>query len=141
MSKQRGLKVAPPAGTKVRLTGYFLKSTGQVKGGEGSKRWTVLAPDASGFGSDDIASLGRHVVVDEAYSAEEVRAMWPDITSDRADGKLMRSIAIANLEIVGAPPKAADQADDCPGVSLPADHPDFDPKVLKRGSRRKAVRA
>lgn len=29
-------------GTRVRLTGAFLRSTGQIAGGEGGKRWTVV---------------------------------------------------------------------------------------------------
>jgi hypothetical protein len=116
MSKQRGLKAAPPAGTKVRLTGYFLRSTGQVKGGEGSKRWTVLAGGDCGFapclcGSRD-GNIRTHVAVDEPLDDETVRAGYYDIKSTRTDGRLMRHIAIGNLEIVGAPPKAADQADD-----------------------------
>jgi hypothetical protein len=115
MSKQRGLKVAPPAGTKVRLTGYFLKCTGQVKGGEGGKRWTVLAPYACGFGPFNCGCEDGHLVaVDEEIS----RIGYEDITSTRTDGKLMRHIALANLEIVGAPPKAADQADDVPPVKV-----------------------
>lgn len=112
MSKQRGLKTAPPAGTKVRLTGYFLKCTGQVTGGEGSKRWTVLAAGDCGFGDMCLCRTGRFVAVDEPLSDEDRKAAYGDIKSTRADGRLMRSINIGNLEIVGAPPKAADMADD-----------------------------
>ena len=118
MSKQRGLKVAPPAGTKVRLTGYFLKCTGQVKGGEGSSRWTVIDPSESGFAERDCLPSNRFVYTNEPIDVETQRTMFSDIKSTRADGRLMRSIAIANLEIVGAPPKAADQADDVPPVKV-----------------------
>jgi hypothetical protein len=115
MSKQRGLKVAPPAGTKVRLTGYFLKCTGQQCGPEGLARWTVIPAGESGFGVDDRAGF---VFVNEPVDVETQRALWSDIKSTRADGRLMRTIAIGNLEIVGAPPKAADMADDVPPVKL-----------------------
>jgi hypothetical protein len=122
MSKQRGLKVAPTAGTKVRLTGYFLKCTGQVKGEEGSKRWTVLDPSESGFAYVNTAAnrrdAGTFVYVDEEIDAETQAIMFSDIKSTRADGRLMRSINIGNLEIVGALPKAADQADDVPPVKV-----------------------
>ena len=115
MSKQRGLKVAPPAGTKVRLTGYFLKCTGQQRGPEGLARWTVIPAGESGFGVDDRAGF---VYTNEPIDVETQRTMFSDIKSSRADGRLMRSINIGNLEIVGAPPKAADQADDVPPVKV-----------------------
>jgi hypothetical protein len=115
--KQRGLKVRPPVGTRVRLTGYFLKVTGQVIGSEGGKRWTVVSD--CGFGPKCLCSLGRHLAVDEPTDAETQRTTYPDITSTRADGRLMRHIAMANLQVVGAPPRTADQADECPPVKMP----------------------
>ena len=42
MASRPGLTHAEP-GTRVRLTGRFLKSTGQQAGDEGSKVWTVRA--------------------------------------------------------------------------------------------------
>lgn len=35
----------PEPGTRVRLTGDFLRSTGQQAGGEGQSKWTVAACD------------------------------------------------------------------------------------------------
>src|SRR6266852_2924418 len=102
--KQRGLKVRPPVGTRVRLTGYYLKVTGQVTGSEGGKRWTVVSD--CGFGPSCLCSFGRHLAVDEFMPEEAQRAGYWDITSTRADGRLMCHIAMANLQIVGAPPRA-----------------------------------
>lgn len=43
----RGLKGTPPVGTPVRLTGYFLKCTGQMTGEEGRKVWRIAQCDPS----------------------------------------------------------------------------------------------
>jgi len=53
------------AGDKVKMTGKFLRSTGQVVGGEGSKVWTVMA-----FTDD---SFLRMVIVDELLSPEMLK--------------------------------------------------------------------
>lgn len=129
MASKRGLQVRPPVGSKVRLTGYFLKSTGQVKGGEGSKRWTVVAD--CGFGRP-IGNQGTFcqcpwVAVDEVDDS----GLYPDIKSTRADGRLMRHIALGNLELVGAPPKAADQGDAIGPIKLPLGHPDDPPRARR----------
>jgi hypothetical protein len=96
-----GLKELPAPGTRVRLTGIYLKNTGQQRGGEGSSIWTVLPWSESGFPGRPNDSF---VVVNEAQDG----AMYSDITSTRPDGKFMRMINKANLQIVGAKPKAAD---------------------------------
>lgn len=73
-------------GTKVRLSGKFLRSTGQIAGSEGSKIWTVLHV------------VGSFVVVDEP------RACLEDYTKAElaADPWLKwRCIAEANLTVVG----------------------------------------
>jgi hypothetical protein len=98
-----GLKAMPAPGTKVRLTGKFLKSTGQQRGGEGASRWTVLPWSESGFPPSPY-SESNFVVVNESQDG----AMYSDITSTRSDGKFMRLINKGNLEIVGAKPKAED---------------------------------
>jgi hypothetical protein len=88
----RGLKDPPPPGAKVRLTGHYLKSTGQQRGSEGASRWTVLG------------TSGNFVIVDEPadtryFTSEEIAA----------DPSLKwRRIHRGNLEIVGAKPKASD---------------------------------
>ena len=96
-----GLKVLPPPGTTVRLTGIFLKNTGQHRGGEGASRWKVLPWSESGFPGPASDSF---VVVNEPQDP----SYYSDITSTRSDGQFMRLINKGNLEIVGAKPKAED---------------------------------
>jgi hypothetical protein len=124
MASKRGLQVRPPVGSKVRLTGYFLKSTGQVKGEEGAKRWTVVAD--CGFGQGAFCQC-PWVAVDETDDSD----FYPDVKSTRADGRLMRHIALGNLELVGAPPKAADQGDAMGPIKLPLGHPDDPPRARR----------
>ena len=97
-----GLKALPLPGTTVRLTGKFLKNTGQHRGSEGASRWIVLPWSESGF--PDKASSDFVVVNEPQYD----QSMYADIKSTRPDGKFMRLINKGNLEIVGAKPKAED---------------------------------
>jgi len=90
----RGLKSVPPVGTKVRLTGYFLKSTGQHAGSEGRKTWKVLG-----------ASGDWAIVDEEAY---DWQTMFTPAELAADPSLKWRRIAIGNLQIVGAPPKAGD---------------------------------
>lgn len=116
-----GLKVVPPKGTKVRMTGSFLKRTGQVKGGDGPSRWTVVTCAAGlkeVFGSSatkpghwtstgepcDLCKRGEHVAVNEKM---DTSVGYEDLTVEQR-AAMMRHIHIGNLEIVGAPPKAED---------------------------------
>ena len=74
-------------GDRVRLTGAFLRNTGQLAGGEGSSRWTVTA---CGCG---LCRDGRFVTVDQA---------------SHDDPSQPRHILAANLERVRvAPPGRA----------------------------------
>ena len=83
----------PPIGATVRLTGHFLKSTGQQRGGEGLSRWKVMGHSGDSF-----------VVVNE-----ESDASYFTPAEFAADPSLKwRRINKANLEIVGAKPKAGD---------------------------------
>ena len=89
----RGLKDLPPPGARVRLTGIYLKNTGQQRGGEGASVWTVLG------------SSGRDFVVvnepaDTSYFTPAEMAADPSLR--------WRRINKANLQIVGAKPKAGD---------------------------------
>jgi hypothetical protein len=74
-------------GAKVRLSGKFLRATGQVTGSEGSKTWTIRG----------ICQGGAWAIVDEPsmtnyFTPEELEA----------DPTLKwRRIAVANLVIVG----------------------------------------
>src|SRR6185369_4562432 len=76
-------------GTRVRLSGTFLKNTGQRVGGEGQKTWTVLEGTP---GSPD------WVIVDELADTT-----WYAAAELEADTSLKwRRIARANLVPVGA---------------------------------------
>jgi hypothetical protein len=128
MASKRGLQVRPPVGSRVRFTGYFLKSTGQQTGDEGGKRFTVVADCGYGAHCACHRDSGDQVAVDEQI---EDQSLWySDVVSSRPDGLLMRHIALGNLELVGAPPKAADQSDAMGPIKLPLGHPD-DPKVRR----------
>lgn len=71
-----------PVGARVRLTGTFLRSTGQMVGEEGHKEWTVRMCTC------ELCSSGRFVVVNEKSSVA-----WED------EGVIhWRHIAIANVE-------------------------------------------
>jgi hypothetical protein len=94
-SPMRGLKNLPPPGTRVRLTGAFLKSTGQQRGGEGASVWTVVGSSGDSF-----------VLVNEPYSEEYRQQMWGDLPE--SERPKWRAINKANLQIVGAKPKAGD---------------------------------
>lgn len=116
MTTKRGLQVCPPVGTKVRLTGYFLKSTGQVTGSEGASRWLVVACACS------LCASGRYAAVNEPNNYTEAdgysRAELDDAKAGK-NGLLWRHFALANLQVVGAPPKAADQPEEVPPVKDP----------------------
>lgn len=103
-----GLRERPPAGTRVRMTGRFLASTGQQTGSEGLSRWTVLDCSCR------MCAAGTHVATDEPHPAALDRRGYEDVP-DAERLAMKRHIAIGNLEIVGAPPKAADY--DLPIVS------------------------
>ncbi len=90
----RGLAEVPPPGTRVRLTGAFLKSTGQQRGSEGASVWTVIGGD------------GDFVIVDEPFDEEYRTMMWGDLPE--AERPKWRRFNKFNLEIVGAKPKAGD---------------------------------
>lgn len=76
-------------GSKVRLTGKFLRNTGQQLGGAGQSVWTVM-----GFSNG-----GRWVITNQPcdtsiYTADEL-ASDPTLA--------FRRIAVANLQLVGKP--------------------------------------
>jgi hypothetical protein len=58
------MKTAPPVGSRVRLTGKFLRSTGQYTGQEGLSRWTVMAHPGC-----KMCERGQFVAVDEPSSS------------------------------------------------------------------------
>ena len=84
------MKRAFAIGDRVRLTGAFLRSTGQIAGGEGRSVWTVQAHPGCRLCADN-----RFVLTDEERSAPE------DFTPEEyaADPLLkFRHINAANLE-------------------------------------------
>jgi hypothetical protein len=93
----RGLKEVPPPGTKVRLTGHFLKSTGQHAGSEGTSVWQVIGP---------VPGMPHHVYVNEKHPESYRQMMWGDLPE--SERPVYRAFALGNLQIVGAKPKAAD---------------------------------
>jgi hypothetical protein len=70
-----------PAGARVRMTGEFLRNTGQIAGGEGQRVWKVRSCDCM------LCAGGRFVAVNErsAYDYGSADKPW-------------RHIAIGNLE-------------------------------------------
>ena len=98
-----GLKIIPPVGTKVRLTGIFLKNTGQRVGTAGLSTWlTVEVPDNKPGDS----AVGVLIAVNEPHMCQEDPRGYEDIPVE--ERPKWRRINAANLEIVGAPPKAED---------------------------------
>jgi hypothetical protein len=99
-----GLRVRPPVGTKVRLTGKFLQSTGQQTGSEGTSRWlTVDCGKDSGCDCEPsylVAVNEPHLCGTDPRGYEDV---LPEVRA-----RMWRHIALANLEIIGAKPKAED---------------------------------
>jgi hypothetical protein len=73
-------------GDRVRLARAFLRNTGQVKGGEGHSRWTVVACACG------LCTHGGFVAVDE-------RSMYADSPGNE-DMPPQRHFNVANLERV-----------------------------------------
>lgn len=85
------MRTRPEPGTRVRLTGAFLRSTGQVAGDEGRRRWVVQACDCAGCRT-------TLVCTDQATPADYLESMWT--ARELADNPSLRwrHIAFANLE-------------------------------------------
>lgn len=91
---RRGLTASEcPIGARVRLTGYFLRCTGQLTGPEGLARWQVVYCPCLACAD------GHRVAVDELTHPSEA---WPDYAPR------WRHLHPGNLERIGARPKAAD---------------------------------
>jgi hypothetical protein len=102
----RGLLSRPAVGARVRLTGVFLRNTGQQLGGEGESRWLVVACPCRGC--DDWSGPNAHplVALDEPHEAQRDPRGYEDLAP--WERPRWRHVAACNLEIVGAPPRAAD---------------------------------
>lgn len=103
----RGLGRAAP-GDRVRLTGYYLRATGQMKSDDGRKRWTVLECSCG------LCKGGEHVAVDEPHDDEYRRLIWGDLPE--AQRPKWRHVSLASLERIGYAPKAEDQGDAVPSL-------------------------
>jgi hypothetical protein len=82
-------------GTTVRLTGKFLRSTGQIAGGDGSKRWCIVACDCV------LCSDGCYAAVDEPHLCQSDPRGWEDRPAE--ERPKWRHFNIANLENVKFP--------------------------------------
>lgn len=89
------LTVVP--GDKVKLTGVYLRNTGQIAGGEGRKTWRVVACTC------DLCARGGFAAVDEPPLDY---GQWDDLPE--AERPKHRHINLGNLQRVGAPPRAKD---------------------------------
>jgi len=94
------MKTIPPVGTKVRLTGKFLRNTGQIAGGEGGARW--LTVESAEYKPGDPAQDSRggyHLIaVNEPHSCQTDPSGYEDIPPDQRPK--WRRINAANLETV-----------------------------------------
>ena len=101
MQRQHGLQGRiPPAGTKVRLTGIFLRNTGQRVGGEGPQRWLTVACDCPSCKSGDF------VAVNEPHLCQTDPRGYEDIPPE--ERPKWRHFNAANLEVDGKIPRACD---------------------------------
>jgi hypothetical protein len=82
-------------GTQVKLTGKFLQSTGQARGGEGLSKWIVQACDCG------LCKGGEHVRTDERRPDAYCESMWTAEELEQHPSLRFRHIAKANLFIVG----------------------------------------
>jgi len=106
-----GLLARPAVGTVVRLTGVFLRNTGQIAGGEGQARWTVVACDCRACDDWTAAEAAPLVAVNEPHACQSDPRGYEDIAPE--DRPKWRHIAACNLETVGARPRAADYPLQC----------------------------
>ena len=84
----------------MRLTGSFLRSTGQIVGGEGTLAWlTVRCPC-------HLCSTGEYVAVNEPHHCQTDPTGYEDVPPE--ERPLWRHFHAGNLEAVGGKPRAAD---------------------------------
>lgn len=78
-------------GMKVRLTGAFLRSTGQIAGGEGQKRWIVIECSCRMCGRD-----GQFCAVNEPHICQTDPRGYEDLPPEQRPK--WRHFNVANLE-------------------------------------------
>lgn len=87
-------------GDTVRLTGAFLKSTGQQAGGEGQSKWIVQACPCRSCATGTVVLTNEPRQDDGMFTAEEI-AREPHLK--------YRHIAVGNLVRVGVPDGSVDR--------------------------------
>lgn len=87
-------------GTRVRLTGTFLKNTGQQVGGEGQSVWTIQEC------SCQLCRTGAFVATNEPHACQEDPRGYEDIPPE--ERPRWRHINTCNLQVVGGRPKISD---------------------------------
>lgn len=97
------LKVIPPIGTKVRLTGKFLRNTGQFTGSEGTSTWLTVESTEHKPGDSAKDAI---ISVNEPHLCQTDPRGYEDFAPE--ERPKWRRINAANLEVVGAPPRAED---------------------------------
>lgn len=85
-------------GTKVRFHGRFLKSTGQQRGGEGDKVFTVVQCDCARC----TATVMPCVAVDERNVNYDTPGYYTDGEKAAHPSLMHRHIAVANLQLQDA---------------------------------------
>ena len=104
--RARGLQARPTPGTRVRLTGIFLKNTGQHAGSEGLSHWLVVECACRACGDWSGPNAHPLVALNEPHGCQVDPSGYEDLKPE--ERPRWRHIAAWNLEIVGAPPRAAD---------------------------------
>ncbi len=70
MAKKQAFKV----GDKIRLTGKFLRSTGQYTGHDAHRTWTVLRVEEGKYGSSDFLTVDQPQEDMSYWTQEEIDA-------------------------------------------------------------------
>jgi hypothetical protein len=82
-------------GSKVKLSGKFLKSTGQGRGSAGLSVWTVVACPCT------LCKSGRFVATDEQHTPAEIARLWTPAEMAEMPYLAARHFNRENLVIVG----------------------------------------
>jgi hypothetical protein len=92
MAKSKRAKLN--VGDQIKITADFLRSTGQIKGGEGQSRWTVVACLC------DYCKSGERVAVNQEAAVQYDDAEWIDAAKAYGfeDGKMRRHFAVENVQ-------------------------------------------
>jgi hypothetical protein len=86
-------------GTKVKLTGKFLRSTGQIAGGEGQKTWTVQVCPCSMCKSTKFVAVNEIRGMCDPNSPDYDAQYVQELT--RKGSTTFRHIATCNLFVKG----------------------------------------